>query len=222
MKNIKYVVVCKKGYLFTSDKEDIIEFLQNDRKQWINQFTQTHNESVKIQKENQELKKHLEVPETCNLKTLEDYKSYYVDTAIEQILADTYIEYCAYVNLAHRYSELNKQVDYIRSGEYLNQLKFERNMLEEIVEHGELSKEDKEFIDMTHRNTELLEENEKLKLQLSSTTFCYDEEEHKKLKKQLEEYKVTTEDTKNFVKCLYTGGYISEMTKNNILDRLGD
>lgn len=36
-----------------------------------------------------------------------------------------------------------------------------------------------------------------------------------KLKKQLE-------DTKNFVKCLYTGGYISEMTKNNILDRLGD
>ena len=119
-------------------------------------------------------------------------------------------------------NELKKQVDYIRSGEYLNQLKFERNMLEEIVEHVEVSQEDKEFIDMTHRNTELLEENEKLKLQLSSTTFCYDEEEHKKLKKQLEEYKVTTEDTKDFVKCLYTGGYISEMTKNNILDRLGD
>lgn len=35
---------------------DIIEFLQQDRKQWINQFTQTHNESVKIQEENQELK----------------------------------------------------------------------------------------------------------------------------------------------------------------------
>lgn len=34
----------------------IIEFLQKDRKQWIDQFTQTHNESVEIQKENQQLK----------------------------------------------------------------------------------------------------------------------------------------------------------------------
>ena len=33
-----------------------------------------------LEKENQELKKHLEVPETCILKTLEDYKSYYNDT----------------------------------------------------------------------------------------------------------------------------------------------
>lgn len=35
---------------------DIIEFLQLDRKQWINQFTQTHNESVDIQQENKRLK----------------------------------------------------------------------------------------------------------------------------------------------------------------------
>lgn len=62
-------------------------------------------------KENQELKKQLEVPETCNLKTLEDYKSYYEDTTKEQILEDTYIEYCAYVNLAHRYSKLEKQLE---------------------------------------------------------------------------------------------------------------
>ena len=41
------------------DLLEIIEFLQNDRKQWINQFTQTHNESIDIQKENQELKKQL-------------------------------------------------------------------------------------------------------------------------------------------------------------------
>ena len=39
---------------------DIIEFLQLDRKQWISQFTQTYNESVDIQKENQELKEQLE------------------------------------------------------------------------------------------------------------------------------------------------------------------
>lgn len=42
------------------DLLDIIEFLQNDRKQWINQFSKTHNESIDIQKENQELKKQLE------------------------------------------------------------------------------------------------------------------------------------------------------------------
>lgn len=44
---------------------DIIEFLQLDRKQWISQFTQTHNESVDIQKENQELKEQLEDMTLC-------------------------------------------------------------------------------------------------------------------------------------------------------------
>ena len=42
------------------DLLEIIEFLQNDRKQWINQFTQTHNESIDIQKENKLLKKQVE------------------------------------------------------------------------------------------------------------------------------------------------------------------
>ena len=71
----------------------------------------TVNEVIKpILEENTKLKKHLKVPKTCSLKTLEDYKSYYEDTTIEQILEDTYIEYCAYVNLAHRYSELKKQI----------------------------------------------------------------------------------------------------------------
>ena len=41
------------------DLLDIIEFLQLDRKQWINQFSKTHNESIDIQKENKELKKQL-------------------------------------------------------------------------------------------------------------------------------------------------------------------
>ena len=65
----------------------------------------------KVKDENEKLKKHLKVPKACNLKTLEDYKSYYEDTTREQILEDTYIEYCAYVNLAHRYSELKKQIE---------------------------------------------------------------------------------------------------------------
>ena len=53
-----------------NDLLDIIEFLQQDRKQWINQFTQTHNESVKIQEENQELKDNwVELKEYLNYKS---------------------------------------------------------------------------------------------------------------------------------------------------------
>ena len=48
------------------DLLDIIEFLQEDRKQWINQFTKTHNECVDIHQKNQELKKQL-------VKVLDDY-----------------------------------------------------------------------------------------------------------------------------------------------------
>lgn len=68
-----------------------------------------------------------------------------------------------YIRLQQENQQLKKQLDYLRSGEYLNQLKFERNMLEDIVQNMEVSKEDKKFIDMTHRNTELLEEKEELK-----------------------------------------------------------
>jgi hypothetical protein len=39
-----------------NDLLDIIEFLQSDRKQWINQFSKTYNESIDIQKENEQLK----------------------------------------------------------------------------------------------------------------------------------------------------------------------
>ena len=53
--------------------------------------------------------------------------------------------------------ELKKQLEYLRSGEYYNQLRFERDMLQYMADNGKVSKEDKEFIDMTHRNTELLE-----------------------------------------------------------------
>lgn len=54
------------------DLLDIIELLQKDRKQWIYQFTNTFNESIKINepalslyKENQELKKQLEDMTLC-------------------------------------------------------------------------------------------------------------------------------------------------------------
>ena len=81
-----------------------------------------------------------------------------------QNIINAYEKDIEYINqLEKENQELKKQLEYLRSGEYLNQLKFERNMLEDIVQNSEVSKEDKEFIDMTHRNTELLEENQKYK-----------------------------------------------------------
>lgn len=56
-----------------NDLLDVIEFLQNDRKQWINQFTQAHNESVKIQEKNQELKDELKNKPDAQI-TLKDDK----------------------------------------------------------------------------------------------------------------------------------------------------
>ena len=100
-------------------------------------------------KENQELKKHLKVPKACNLKTLEDYKSYYEDTTREQILEDTYIEYCAYVNLAHRYSELKKQVEEeqkdIKDLDNQNKRAFENMQLNQLKVCN-MIKQQKEFI----------------------------------------------------------------------------
>lgn len=52
------------------DLLDIIVFLQLDRKQWINQFSKTHNNSVDIRKENQELKKQLDKYENPEDMTL--------------------------------------------------------------------------------------------------------------------------------------------------------
>lgn len=74
--------------------------------------------------------------------------------------------------------ELKEQLDYLRSGEYLNQLRFERDMLQHVVDNSKVSKVDKEFIDMTHRNTKLLEEKQKYKEvidKLSKTIYEIDE-----------------------------------------------
>lgn len=43
-----------------------------------------------------------------------------------------------------------------------------------------------------------------------------------KLLKIIENQQGKMEDTKDFVKLLYKGGYISEATQNNILERLKD
>lgn len=56
------------------DLIDIILFLQNDRKDWVNQFTKTHNESVEILEKNKQLKKQQEK----FIKYLEEEKDNFV------------------------------------------------------------------------------------------------------------------------------------------------
>lgn len=79
-----------------------------------------------------------------------------------------YYAMCYYMikGLKEENEAIKKQLNYFRSGEYYNQLKFERNMLQDIVDNGVVSQEDKMYIDCTRRNTELLEENNQLKEEL--------------------------------------------------------
>ena len=72
------------------------------------------------------------------------------------------------IDLQQENQELKKQLEYLRSGEYYNQLRFERDMLQYVADNGKVSKEDKEFIDMTHRNTELLEVIEEVREYINS------------------------------------------------------
>lgn len=71
-------------------------------------------------------------------------------------------------DLQQENQELKKQLEYLRSREYYNQLRFERDMLQYVADNGKVSKEDKTFIDMTHRNTELLEVIEEVREYINS------------------------------------------------------
>lgn len=68
--------------------------------------------------------------------------------------------------LIEEIKSLEKQLEYLRSGEYYNQLRFENEMLQQVVDTNGVSSEVYDYIDCTHRNTELLEENQSLKKQL--------------------------------------------------------
>lgn len=84
------------AYLNAIDLLNIIEFLQEDRKQWIEQFTKTHNESIDIQRENQELKEQ-------NKKEFADYIKF---------KKEQYDEYLKKINkLIKEKQELKKQLE---------------------------------------------------------------------------------------------------------------
>ena len=96
---------------------------------------------------------------------LEDYFKYYIQGSDHYLIPkDIFDEvFDEMDNWREEVKELKKQLEYLRSREYYNQLRFERDMLQYVADNGKVSKEDKEFIDMTHRNTELLEVIEEVK-----------------------------------------------------------
>ena len=74
--------------------------------------------------------------------------------------------------------ELKKQLEYLRSGEYYNQLRFENEMLQQVVDTNGVPSEVYDYIDCTHRNTELLDVIEEVREYTKShfKTIAADEE----------------------------------------------
>ena len=101
---------------------------------------------------------------------LEDYNKYYIQGSDNYLIPkDVFKElFNEMVNWKEEVKELQKQLEYLRSGEYYNQLRFERDTLQYVADNGKVSKEDKTFIDMTHRNTELLEVIEEVREYINS------------------------------------------------------
>lgn len=108
-------------------------------------FEAQHELTKKYAKENKELKEELE----------KEYNKGY-----ERGILDT-VEENQRLDKENR--ELKKQLEYLRSGEYYNQLRFENEMLQQVVDTNGVPSEVYDYIDCTHRNTELLEENQKCK-----------------------------------------------------------
>lgn len=64
--------------------------------------------------------------------------------------------------LAEENKTLKQQLDYLRGGEYYNQLRFENEMLQNVVDTNGVPSEVYDYIECTHRNTELLGKRQEL------------------------------------------------------------
>lgn len=105
-----------------NDLLDIIEFLQQDRKQWINQFTQTHNESVKIQEENKKLKDELKNKPDTQITLQDDKGNKFILIQTERI--DIQVELNKTIEkLFNNWNKLKEYIDIkLYNVEYLQKL----------------------------------------------------------------------------------------------------
>lgn len=70
---IEKLAFTEKKQLLNLNRTDlltIIEFLQTDRKQWINEYSNIHNKSIDMQKENQQSKERIKTLKNTQLKQL--------------------------------------------------------------------------------------------------------------------------------------------------------
>lgn len=88
----------------------------------------------------------------------EDYSKYYIQGSDHYLIPKDEL-----VCLLKEIKELQSQLSYLRSGEYYNQLRFENEMLQNVVDTNGIPSEVYDYIECTHRNTELLKENQQLK-----------------------------------------------------------
>lgn len=134
----------------------------------------------------------------------EIYKEYKKDKLMNPSDFEIFcIQYCKDIEeILEENQELKKQLDYLRSEEYYNQLRFERDMLQNVVDNGEVPKEDKQFIDMTHRNTVSLEQQKEFikwledYLNLFDEKDIYEEGSYDTIEEILQKYKSIIGDDK--------------------------
>lgn len=87
----------------------------------------------------------------------EDYSKYYIQGSDHYLIPKD-----EFVCLLKEIKELQSQLSYLRNGEYLNQLRFENEMLQNVVDTNGVPSEVYDYIECTHRNTELLWKKQQL------------------------------------------------------------
>ena len=127
--------------------------------------------------------------------------------------------------------QLKEQLEYLRSGEYYNQLRFENEMLQKVVDTNGVPIEVYDYIDCTHRNTELLKENQELKKQLEeykeqvnkglyNTCLPYTTGYNKAIKDKETQQKEFIKYMNNIIKDLETEDVDDEEMKGYLIQRI--
>lgn len=198
---------------FLKEKDLLLNSIEkNTAKHWENYYSNVPikcifedlvidiNEIKRLTEENQELKQKY-------LNAVADYET----TMFEKEQLNSLVNSCQ-----EEIRRLKKQLEYLRSGEYYNQLRFENEMLQQVVDTNGVPSEVYDYIDCTHRNTELLKENQSLKKQLEVGEEQYNDlvEEKESLQEQLSSNTLQLEELKEQVSkglyntCLpYSTGY---------------
>ena len=102
--------------------------------------------------------------------------------------------------------------------EYIN--KIEPNFNSHL-EKGTIEMSNEYYNLLEEKMVRLINKNQELKSQLAGTTHCFDEEEHEKLKKQLEEYQEELEKADSITQsCIFNGKKESEISYRKCLNML--